>query len=124
MLRGSARGSSVEVDIQGINGHAKAAGFGIEFGSDLMHFAEAIASRDKQSLGISLENLVKVAGPQVVVEAAAVAANFQRMVRIADSIGIPIDEISFKTGNRIREDLNLERFASARHTAEHYADFG
>ena len=122
MLRGSASDSGVEVDVQGINGHADAAALGIEFGGDLMRFAEAIASRNGQALGISRENLLRVAGPKVVVEAAAVAANFQRMVRIADSIGIPIDEHSFNASNKIRETLNLSKFASARRTVEHYAD--
>ena len=123
MLRGSASVSGVQVDIQGINGHTGAAGIGIKFGGDLMLFAEAIASRNTQLLKISRENLITAAGPKVVVEAAAVAANFQRMVRIADSIGIPIDETSFKAGNSVREDLNLSKFASAKHTLEHYADF-
>lgn len=122
MLRGSASDSGIEVDIQGINGRADAAALGIEFGIDLMRFAEAIASRNGQALKISRDNLLRVAGPKVVVEAAAVAANFQRMVRIADSIGIPIDENSFKASNKIRETLNLSKFASARHTVEHYAD--
>ena len=120
MLRGSANGSGVEVDIQGINGNVDAAALGIEFGVSLMRFAEAIVSRDTQSLKTSRKNLLDIAGPKVVVEAAAVAANFQRMVRIADSIGIPIDEISSEAGNKVREELDLAKFTSAKHTSDHY----
>ena len=85
-----------------------------------MCFAEAIVSRDVRSLKTSRKNLLDIAGPKVVVEAAAVAANFQRMVRIADSIGIPIDEISSEAGNKVREELDLAKFVSARHTSDHY----
>ena len=46
----------------------------------------------------------------------AVAANFQRMVRIADSMGIPIDEKNVEVGAGIRQDLGLSRFASAENT--------
>ena len=123
MLRGSGSKSGVDVDIRGINGDADAAGIGIKYGRDLMLFAEAVASRDAKSLKICRENLLKAAGQKVVVEAAAVAANFQRMVRIADSTGIPIDKDSLKASKNVRKDLNLAKFASARHTAEHYADF-
>ena len=122
MLRGSANGSGVEVDIQGINGNVDAAALGIEFGVSLMRFAEAIVSRETQSLKTSRNNLLDIAGPKVVVEAAAVAANFQRMVRIADSIGIPIDEISSEAGTKVREELDLAKFASARHTSDYYKD--
>ena len=44
------------------------------------------------------------------------------MVRIAASIGIPIDEISSEAGNKVRGELDLAKFASARHTSDHYKD--
>ena len=50
------------------------------------------------------------------VDAAAVAANFQRMVRIADSMGIPIDDKNVEAGASIRQELELSRFASAQNT--------
>ncbi|MEM7290925.1 MAG: alkylhydroperoxidase-related (seleno)protein, partial [Pseudomonadota bacterium] len=48
--------------------------------------------------------------------AAGVAANFQRMVRIADSIGIPIDDMTTELGQSVRDELELTRFHSAQNT--------
>ena len=58
-----------------------------------MRFAEAVARRDAQALAQSRRALLQAAGPAVLVDAAGVAANFQRMVRIADAIGIPVDDM-------------------------------
>ena len=55
-----------------------------------MGFATALASRDEAALASARDRLNEVAGPEVLVDAAGIAGNFQRMVRIADSIGIPV----------------------------------
>ena len=51
-------------------------------------------------------------------DAAAVAANFQRMVRIADSTGIPLDTTALALSTDIRKQLDLGSFASAQNTPE------
>jgi len=116
MLRVSAMTTETEIDLQGINGDAMSAAVGIEYGSELMAFADAVASRDVEALTTARENLLKVAGNDVLVDAAGVAANFQRMVRIADSIGIPVDNMETEVGQEVREALQLSRFASAQNT--------
>ena len=50
------------------------------------------------------------------VDAAAVAANFQRMVRIADSIGIPVDEQRMPVAQPAIDQLELRRFSTSEHT--------
>jgi hypothetical protein len=55
-------------------------------------------------------------GPEGFVDAAAVASNFQRMVRIADSTGIPLDTPVEAFSEDIREDLDLARFGGAAST--------
>ena len=62
------------------------------------------------------EAVEREAGAAVVVDAAAVAANFQRMVRIADSTGIPLDTRSAALSLGVRKELDLGRFASADNT--------
>lgn len=52
----------------------------------------------------------------MLVDAAGVAANFQRMVRIADSIGIPFDNMQSDFVNSIQAELGLTRFTSAQHS--------
>jgi hypothetical protein len=112
----SAKFAEQDVDLQMINGHGSAAGGGVKYGEELMHFAGCIASRDETELTSARDNLQRVAGPEVVTDAAAVAANFQRMVRIADSTGIPLDPVSSALSKDARESLNLESFQSASNT--------
>ena len=116
MLRVSAKVNETDIDIQGLAGNAESADEGIEFGSHLMQFGEAVATRDEEALASARQALLDVAGPDVVVDAAGVAANFQRMVRIADSIGIPYDNPDSGLGRQVREELNLNAFASAQNT--------
>ena len=116
MLRVSAMTTETEVDLQGVNGDAASAALGIEYGTELMSFAESLAQRDESGLARSRTALRQAAGDEVLVDAAGVAANFQRMVRIADSIGIPFDNMQSDFANSIQTELNLARFASAQHS--------
>ena len=114
-LRVSAQYNATEVDLQAVNGDVDAAAVGIEFGPELMRFAESVASRD-DALERHRRELLEAAGPAVLVDAAGVAANFQRMTRIADSIGIPVDNMSAELGQQVRQELGIERFPSARNS--------
>ena len=116
MLRVSAMTTETEVDLQGVNGDAASAAMGIEYGAELMSFAESLAQRDEPGLARSRTALRQAAGDKVLVDAAGVAANFQRMVRIADSIGIPFDNMQSDFANSIQTELNLARFAGAQHS--------
>ena len=116
MLRVSAQTTSTNINIQGINGDATAAETGIEFGRELMQFAEAVAGRDDRNLETARQQLLDIAGESVLVDAAGVAANFQRMVRIADAAGIPIDDMQEEMRRQIRQELDIARFPSARNS--------
>ena len=122
MLRASAMTTDTEVDLQGVVGNKTSAATGIAFGAELMHFSESIALRDEKIIAESRKALLTAAGPAVLVDAAGVAANFQRMVRIADSIGIPFDYMDSTSVREIQQELSLERFASARHSFKPDAD--
>jgi hypothetical protein len=54
--------------------------------------------------------VLETMGPEAMVDAAGVASNFERMVRIADATGIPLDERMEKASKDVREALDLERF--------------
>jgi hypothetical protein len=116
MLRASADLTETTIDLAGVNGNPDAAATGVTYGRELMLFAEAVASRNEDRLRDAREALNRIAGPAVLVDAAGVAANFQRMVRIADAMGIPVDNMADESGQRIRQELNLERFPSARNS--------
>ena len=81
-----------------------------------MHFAESFARRDEAALSKARAVLLAEAGAEVLVDTAGVAANFQRMVRIADSIGIPLDDRNVALSSGVREELDLHRFHSATNT--------
>jgi hypothetical protein len=55
-------------------------------------------------------------GENAMVDAAGVIANFQRMVRIADGTGIPLDTPVAMMTSSIREDLGINEYGSASNT--------
>ena len=115
MLRVSSKVTGTDLDLQMVNGDADAAesSRGVEFALELMTFAESLASWDEAALLRDRQRLLEAAGPAVLVEAAAVAANFQRMVRIADATGIPYDDADDVFNGTISDELSLKRFESA-----------
>jgi hypothetical protein len=115
MLRASAESSSTDIDLQLVNGESTDSD-AVEFSNELMAFATAVASRDEAELASSRDHLLKVSSAGVLVDAAAVAGNFQRMVRIADAIGIPVDSAAIQNVHATIEQLELRRFRSADHT--------
>ncbi len=115
MLSLSAEISDSNLDLKMINGDADAAA-GIPHGRALLDFAEAVAHRDEEALARARETLAAEAGEGPLVDAAGVAANFQRMVRIADSTGIPLDTTASALSTGIRKELDLGSFASAQNT--------
>ena len=116
MLRVSAMTTESDVDIQAINGNESAAAVGVEFGPELMKFAESVASGNEDDLEQARQALLTAAGPEVLVDAAGVAANFQRMVRIADAAGIPVDDMEIGLGKEVRAQLDLDKFATAQNS--------
>jgi len=84
----------------------------------LVAFAEALVHRDDAALARARDEVLEKLGPGGLVDTAAVASNFQRMVRIADSTGIPLDApVTAMTGD-IRGELDLGRFGSSANTRE------
>ena len=120
MLRVSSETTERNCDLNMVNGVSGEVS-DIEFGVELMHFAgslaESLADGVEEELDLARKELQQVAGSDVLVDAAGVAGNFQRMVRIADAMGIPVDSMDNEMSNEIRKDLNLYRF----HTAENSA---
>ncbi len=75
----------------------------------LVDFAEAIVGGSPEEIKTSRDVLSAHMGDQAMIEAAGVASNFQRMVRIADATGIPLG--GFEAASReIRSELVLDDF--------------
>lgn len=118
MLRASSQTTATEIDLRAVEGDATAAALGIAHGPELMRFAEALVSRDEAALATARSALLQAAGPAALVDAAGVAANFQRMVRIADGTGIPADRLDTDLSREVRGTLRLEALASAVNTPQ------
>lgn len=87
---------------------------GIAGGNELLGFVEAVvAGGDESQIENRRSAVVSTLGEAAMIDAAAVLANFQRMVRIADSTGIPLDEPVLMMTQGIREDLQINRFSAA-----------
>lgn len=114
MLRASIEYSGAEADLDGISEGAKAGDAGIEHGELLTAFAEAAVKGDPAELASARDALRHAAGSEVVVDAAGVIGNFERMVRIADGAGIPLDGFITTLSGDFREELGLEGFQSRR----------
>jgi hypothetical protein len=75
----------------------------------LVNFAEAIVGRKPEEIEKSRNVLTKQLCDQAMIEAAGVASNFQRMVRIADATGIPLGGFE-EVSQDIRSELALDDF--------------
>ena len=82
---------------------------GVANGRALLEFASAAAGRDEAELARSREALRAETGDAGVADASAVAANFERMVRIADAIGIELGHWMESFTEDVRADLALDR---------------
>jgi hypothetical protein len=114
MLRASIQYSGVDADLRGIADGAKAGDSGIEHGERLTAFADAAVCGDAAELATARDALRAAAGSEILVDAAGVVGNFERMVRIADGTGIPLDGIVDALTSDLRGELGLENFESRR----------
>ena len=90
--------------------HEAAASSGVEHGTLLIAFAEAMVGDDDATLTHARHAVIEVMSPAALVDAAGVASNFERMVRIADATGIPIDARMAALSQEVRDALHLERW--------------
>jgi hypothetical protein len=86
----------------------------------LIRFAEASVGDsfdDKaDDTRVARQAVIDELGENAMVDAAGVIANFQRMVRIADGTGIPLDTPVAMMTSSIREDLGINEYGSASNT--------
>ncbi len=85
---------------------------GVAEGELMIAFAEAAVQR-RENLPAVRDQIANRLGAQAAVDAAGVVANFQRMVRIADGCGIPLDEFTERASDDWRGQLGIHEYASA-----------
>ncbi len=77
---------------------------------------------DRVRLDTARAALAQAQSPATVTGAAAIAGNFSKNDRIANAIGIPVDQRELEPTREVRAQLGLDDFASAQNTFRHYRD--
>lgn len=116
LLRASGKVTGDAFDMHVITEGGTATPSGVAHGETLVAFAEAVIGEDESALAVAQQRVLDELGPEALVDAAAVASNFERMVRIADSTGIPLDDVVYERTAGERKELHLGRFGSAANT--------
>ena len=86
---------------------------GIAHAAELLAFTEAVMGSDDAALRQARARLREVVSAESYVEVAAIIAAFNVVDRVADSIGIPLDEMMVAMSGDVRTELGLARFASS-----------
>ncbi len=116
MLRASVETEGNEVDYRGIADAASAEESSVPGAGALIGLVEATFSSNEES-GIAARARVRdELGSPSLVDAAGVIGNFERMVRIADSTGIPLDAPVNVATEAVRGELGIDTYASAENT--------
>ncbi len=116
MLRASIEYNGTDAELTGIAQGAKAGDGGIAHGERLTTFVDAAVGGDPAALATARDALRAAGGSALLVDAAAVIGNFERMVRIADGTGIPLDGLVDALSGDFREELGIDDFRSRRQT--------
>lgn len=116
MLRVSVEMSGGEVDLNAVTKPGEDAGDFVQGSHELLAFADAMVGGDADEIDRCRAALIERLGADQFVEAAAVVANFQRMTRIADSTGIPLDGVVMAMTDDFRGELGIDDFRTAERT--------
>ena len=107
-----------ELDLRAVVDPTKAKDSGVAHAEALIEFSDALVGDDDAALERARARVAHELGPAALVDVAGVASNFERMVRIADSTGIPLDPPLNTMSQDVRHDLELTRYASAANTEQ------
>jgi hypothetical protein len=113
MLRASVETEGAEVDYRGIADGASAEASSISGAGALVGLVEASLSAEEDA-GIEARARVRrELGSEALVDAAAVIGNFERMTRIADATGIPLDAPVNIMTESLRAELGIDHYGSS-----------
>lgn len=88
---------------------------GVPHAGVLIEFAEAILDTNPDRLRAARHAVVGAVGEAGLVDAAAVAANFNAIDRVADSTGVPLEDEKAALTEDFREVLGINAFSVGRH---------
>ena len=103
-------------DLHAVTAGDAAAPVGVPHERELVALAEAVVRGGEAELAEARRQALAALGPEGFVAAAAVASNFERMVRIADATGIPLDAPLAAISAGMRAELGIDAYGSAANT--------
>ena len=118
MLRESVELSGGAIDFDGLTDPTRTNIKGVADSEELLQFTDTWLGDDPAAFAEARRALVEKMGPEAMVDTAGVVSNFQRMVRIADSIGIPSDEAMLVTSEKLCEQLGINEYVSAANSSQ------
>ena len=110
-----------QYDLHAVTAGEAAAPVGVPHERELIALAEAVVRGGEVELAEARGKALAALGPESFVAAAAVASNFERMVRIADATGIPLDAPLDAISADMRAELGIDAFGSAANTPRVFA---
>jgi hypothetical protein len=116
MLRASVETEGAEVDYRGIADQESAEASSVPAAGALVGLVEASLSADDVDGKAARERVRLELGSEALVDAAAIIGNFERMTRIADATGIPLDAPVNVATEGLRAELGIDDYPSAANT--------
>ena len=108
------------IDIVGGDAGSESVDGGVAAGAVLTRFAEAVhagsggSDGSDEALAAARSEVIDAVGVAGLVDAAAICANFNMMVRIADGTGTPLDAGTVDPSADLRAQLGLDDLTSRR----------
>jgi hypothetical protein len=116
MLRASVETEGTAVDYRGITDGESADASSVRGAGALVGLVEATLSDDEGDGSGARERVRRELGSEALVDAAAIIGNFERMTRIADATGIPLDAPVNVATEALRVELGIDRYRTAANT--------
>jgi hypothetical protein len=116
MLRESSKASGEAVNLNTVTA-GDDVDSGVEAQGELLALVDATLNQaPAPQLADARDAIVQQLDAAALIDAAAVIGNFQRMTRIADGTGLPLDEPVTALTVELREELGINEFSSAEYT--------
>jgi len=116
MLRVSVETEGGEADYRGIVDAESAEESSVPGAGALIGLVEACFSANPEEGVAARKRVRNELGSEALVDAAGVIGNFERMVRIADGTGIPLDAPVNVATEAVRVELGIDGYGSAENT--------
>ena len=113
LLRASSNAADSHADLASAVGDGQ--GDGVDHGRLLLQYAEAANQLPPEitRLVVLSDQILDAFGPTGLVEAAATVSVFNGLVRSADAIGIPLDEVVLNATAEQRSAFGIDEYAGA-----------